>query len=88
MRLQQTLQEWNANIFGDVGAAVKRAEAEMMECQNTYDLQGGVDAQFKWSEATAKHARQLALEAEYWRQKSSIKWIQAGGTNTIFFSMQ
>jgi len=30
------------------------------------------------SEATADHARKLAIETSFWRQKSSIKWLQSG----------
>ena len=36
-------------------------------------------------DARAHHARAIALEGEYWKQKSAIRWIQMGDANTKFF---
>ena len=51
MRLQKVLQEWNANVLGDVGVAMKKAEVEMVECQNAFDLHGDAEARVKLNEA-------------------------------------
>ena len=57
----------------------------MLRRQKLYDQHGGEGLRASMNEARAEHTRLLAMQQEFWRQKSAIKWLQQGVANTAYF---
>ncbi|XP_071926081.1 uncharacterized protein [Coffea arabica] len=79
------LQVWNSQVFGNIFSKVREAEALMKQREEQFDSERDSAARAALEEAKAAYARSLALEAEYWRQKAGIKWLQVGDANSAFF---
>lgn len=85
MRLRKRLSVWNKETFGNVANKVKEAADVLLARELEYDQQRDEASKSRLNEARAKHTRMLALESELLRQKSSVKWLQAGDANTADF---
>ncbi|XP_071909746.1 uncharacterized protein [Coffea arabica] len=70
------LQVWNAQVFGNIFNKVKAAEAVLKQREEEFDNGRGSVSRAALEEAKAVHARSLAEECEYWRQKAGIRWLQ------------
>nr|XP_027103123.1 uncharacterized protein LOC113724413 [Coffea arabica] len=79
------LQVWNSQVFGKIFSKVREAEALMKQREEQFDSERDSAARAALEEAKTAYARSLALEAEYWRQKAGIKWLQVGDANSAFF---
>ncbi|XP_027150340.1 uncharacterized protein LOC113750578 [Coffea eugenioides] len=79
------LRVWNAQVFGNIFSKVKEAEAILKQREDEFDNGRGSVSRAVVEEAKAAHARSLATECEYWRQKAGIKWLQVGDANTAYF---
>ena len=83
--LSRKLRSWNLQAFGNIQRNIQEAQDEMQWIQTIYDQQGGDVYRSQLSEARARHARLLAIENDFWRQKAAIKWLKQGEANTAFF---
>nr|XP_027088507.1 uncharacterized protein LOC113709854 [Coffea arabica] len=79
------LQTWNVQVFGNVFNKVKAAEAVMKQREEHFDKERDSVSRAELEEAKAAYSRSLAVECEYWRQKSGIKWLQVGDANSAYF---
>ncbi|XP_071909667.1 uncharacterized protein [Coffea arabica] len=79
------LRNWNAQVFGNLFQNVSEAEKDLQQKEQEYDLMRDPTSRATLGEARARHARALTLEREYWKQKSTVKWIQLGDANTKIF---
>ncbi|KAK4425145.1 hypothetical protein Salat_1708400 [Sesamum alatum] len=84
-RLKHKLKEWNKVIFGDIFVRLKESEEAVQRAEHTYDespkeanLVGMKGAMAEWQMA-------ISIEEDYWKQKSSCKWVLEGDRNTRFF---
>ncbi|XP_027083688.2 uncharacterized protein [Coffea arabica] len=85
LNVKRSLRFWNNRSFGHIFRAVTQAEEELRDRQVEFDATQDDVSRACLGEAKARHARALAIECDYWTQKSSIKWLQQRDANTKFF---
>ncbi|XP_071921766.1 uncharacterized protein [Coffea arabica] len=83
--VQDKLRARNKEVFGHIGARVADLEKVMCTAELRYDMERTVPAKISYHEARAAYMKQMAIECEFWHQKSRIKRIQDGDANTTFF---
>ena len=64
------------------------AEQALKQCDEEYDQYCNLQSKLRLREAMARHARTLAIECDFWREKSRIKWIQVGDTKLVLASVK
>ncbi|VFQ92718.1 unnamed protein product [Cuscuta campestris] len=83
--LKTAIKEWNVSTFGDIFENVKMAEEEALARQNSFDNNPTEDNRAAANLASAKLLNACKREASYWFQKSNIKWMKEGESNSKFF---
>ena len=83
--VRSKLRVWNKEVFGNIGDRVVELGQTMKANEERYDREHTTAAKIDYHEARAAYMHQLAIECDFWRQKSRVKWIQAGDANTAFF---
>ncbi|XP_075497853.1 uncharacterized protein LOC142535306 [Primulina tabacum] len=84
-RLKSHLKWWNKSVFGDLFA--KLAEAEQAVRIAEADCEAA-PSDLHWtslSNCNADLARVTAMEADFWRQKATCRWLEDGERNTKLF---
>lgn len=83
--LKKELRALNKNYFGNITERVKQAFEALCICQNQV-LLDPTPSKFAEAEELSNIWHKLAaIEERFFRQKSCIKWLQAGDHNTTFF---
>ena len=72
-------------MFGHIGTRVAELEKVMRAEEFRNDMLRTLASKITYHEARAAYLKQLAIDCEFWRQKSRVKWIQVGDVNTTFF---
>ena len=70
------LQEWNYCSFGNIFQRVKDAENLQQFREREFYTVRDEESKVCLHETRAKHARELAIECDYWHQKAAIKWLK------------
>ncbi|GAA0175837.1 hypothetical protein LIER_28935 [Lithospermum erythrorhizon] len=83
--LKLCLKKWNREVFGNVLNMVASAEEKGMVCEDIFETSGLAIDRENLGKARAYHLWYLAMEEEYWKQKSSIRWVQEGDKSTAFY---
>lgn len=66
-------------------ARTEQAYAELCKCQNTVLLDPSPGNVARAAEAEVKWSRLARIEEKFYRQKSCVRWLEAGDQNTRFF---
>lgn len=83
--LKQPLRELNRTHYSDLPARTKQAYEELCEWQNKV-LAYPTPINFAGASTAAERWNRLAwIEEKFFRQKSCVRWLQAGDQNTKFF---
>ncbi|GAA0184604.1 hypothetical protein LIER_31892 [Lithospermum erythrorhizon] len=85
-RLKGVLKQWNKSTFGNVFTRVEQAEEMVQNCEASYESSGSVEDREELQKAKAFHLRCLAMEEDFLKQQSGIKWLQEGDRNTAFYN--
>ncbi|GAA0183947.1 hypothetical protein LIER_31272 [Lithospermum erythrorhizon] len=64
---------------------VESAEEKVLVCEGIFETSGLAVDRENLGNARADHLRYLAMEEDYWKQKSSIRWVQEGDRSTAFY---
>lgn len=85
--LRQFLKGWGGNLKGEH----KRIKEIMFQIRKLDDLEnegkGMEDSRFRRYRLEEEMEEILNDEEIYWQQRSSVKWILKGDTNTAFFHL-
>ena len=82
---RKAIQQWNKQQFGNVGAAVREAEAGLVRAEGSMVNSESEEDNEELHKAQADLNRALAIEEQFWRQKARIKWLGYGDQNTRYF---
>lgn len=75
MRSRKCLKQWNYNEFGNINQNMHQAQDAMLLAQLVYHNSQSIESKIELNEVMPRHSRELAIETEFWRQKSSVKWL-------------
>ncbi|GAA0164352.1 hypothetical protein LIER_20010 [Lithospermum erythrorhizon] len=84
-RLKGVLKEWNIKTFGNVSTMVEQVDDEVQECEAEYEQADKPENREALHRARAHHLKCLAIEENFLRQQSGIKWLQEGDKNSGFY---
>lgn len=79
------LRAINRSHYGDITNRTKQAFEELCECQNRVLVDPSSANFAQAAEASDKWHKLARIEEKFYRQKSCIRWLQAGDLNTCFF---
>ncbi|CDY44607.1 BnaCnng11560D [Brassica napus] len=83
--LNPVLRTLNRTHYGDLPSRTKQAFEELCECQNRVLSDPTAENFSQAAEAYDKWNKLARIEEKFYRQKSCIRWLQAGDQNTSFF---
>lgn len=83
--LKQPLRALNRTHYGDLPARTKQAYEDLCEWQNKVLTDPSPDNVAGAAAAAERWNRLARIEEKFSRQKSCVKWLQAGDQNTKFF---
>ncbi|KAL0281811.1 UNVERIFIED_CONTAM: LINE-1 reverse transcriptase [Sesamum radiatum] len=72
------------NIW-NVFSTAQQAKQEATEAEKNFDRDPSEANLIALNKSNAVMVQALTMEAEYWRQKSNCKWLEAGERNTKYF---
>ncbi|CAL0323863.1 unnamed protein product [Lupinus luteus] len=85
-RLKMVLKHWNVNVFGNIHQRVKEAWSNVDTIQNCINDHGLVQDMLNQENlAQINLLKALAIEEDYWKEKSRLNWQISGDRNTSFF---
>ncbi|KAL0386457.1 UNVERIFIED_CONTAM: LINE-1 reverse transcriptase [Sesamum latifolium] len=84
-RTKELLKKWNRETFGNVFTTVQQAKQEATDAEKKFDRDPSEANLIALNKSNAVMVHALTLEAEYWKQKSNCKWLEAGERNTKYF---
>lgn len=84
-QLKPVLRALNRTHYGDLPNRTRQAFEELCECQNRVLADPNSENFTQAAEASDKWNRLARIEEKFYRQKSCIRWLQAGDQNTTFF---
>ncbi|VFQ76030.1 unnamed protein product [Cuscuta campestris] len=83
--LRSILTKWSKEEFGHVFHNLKEAESNAKRAQDSFEANPNPESLVEFNKANAQLLLLSKRETEFWRQKSSIKWLKEGDASTKFF---
>ncbi|XP_075083474.1 uncharacterized protein LOC142167215 [Nicotiana tabacum] len=87
-KLKRALSVWNKATYGDIFQKIARLEELVLIHEAQFELQPTLLNRERLHKVQAELIRYLAIEEEFWRQKSGMAWFKDGNRNTKFFHVQ
>ncbi|KAK4415978.1 hypothetical protein Salat_2705200 [Sesamum alatum] len=84
-RLKQCLEHWNRSYFGDIFESLQQGKDAVSTAERVYDVVPSNANLIELNHCTTQWQHALAVEEDYWRQKSACKWVLQGERNTRYF---
>ncbi|GAA0162931.1 hypothetical protein LIER_18921 [Lithospermum erythrorhizon] len=72
------LKKWNREVVGNVFTMVESAEGKVIIWQGIFETSGLAVDRENLGKAKVEHLRYLAMDEDYWKQKSGVKVVFAG----------
>ncbi|XP_073125051.1 uncharacterized protein [Henckelia pumila] len=84
-RLNQHLEWWNRDVFGNVFDNVRKLESNAAEAELVFYRDSSASNRSGLSLAKSKRALGFSMEEAFWKQKAACKWAAEGERNTKLF---
>ncbi|XP_016482447.2 uncharacterized protein LOC107803276 [Nicotiana tabacum] len=84
-KLKKVLSRWSKDIYGDIFQKVASLEEVVLVHEAQFELSPTSMNRERLNKVKAKLTRYLALEEQFWRQKTGMAWFKDGDRNTKFF---
>ncbi|KAG8382448.1 hypothetical protein BUALT_Bualt05G0078300 [Buddleja alternifolia] len=84
-RLEGCLKSWNKDVFGNIFSAKSKAESDVKRSRALFDSSPSEVHLIELKRCNAALNQILAMEEDFWKQKSAGKWFVNGEWNTEFF---
>ncbi|KAK4389664.1 hypothetical protein Sango_2303400 [Sesamum angolense] len=82
--LKQRLRQWNKSVFGDILQHLLAAEETVKATELQYDSYLSDENLIALNRQTVELQHTLAVEEDYWTQKSAYKWEVDGERNSHY----
>ena len=83
--VKRAVQLWSREVFGNIFDAVKQAEEAVEVAENAFINEPSQPHWLSLQEARAILKNSLVREEAFWKQKSRVKWLKDGDTNSKYF---
>ncbi|KAL6586355.1 hypothetical protein OROMI_001343 [Orobanche minor] len=84
-RLKYTLKEWNILDFRNIFSKIEHAQHAVEKAENSFDENPSVSNLILLKRENANLTLTLAMEEDFWKQKSNVQWTVEGERNSRFF---
>ena len=82
---RRAIQQWNKCTVGNVFEAIKGAKSQLVQAEMKAKSEDSEEAHIRLQKAKAKFRHALAIEKQFWSQKSRVKWLSCRDRNSKFF---
>lgn len=83
--IRESLKKWNKEVFGWLDLNIENIVADMNELDRGIEEGCNLNVVVKKKEANALFWQQLMMKESLLKQKSRLRWIKEGDSNTKFF---
>ncbi|XP_019242530.1 PREDICTED: uncharacterized protein LOC109222657, partial [Nicotiana attenuata] len=87
-KLKKALSTWSKATYGDIFQRIASLEEVVLVHERQFELNPTVMNRQRLQCVQAEMIKYLALEEDFWRQKSGMTWFKEGDRNTKFFHAQ
>ncbi|KAL0416182.1 UNVERIFIED_CONTAM: hypothetical protein Slati_3450100 [Sesamum latifolium] len=77
-RTKELLRQWNRDTFCNVFTSVQQAKQDATDAEKKFNRDPSEDNLMALNKSNAVLVHALSFEAEFWKQKSNCKWLDAG----------
>ncbi|XP_020271720.1 uncharacterized protein LOC109846892 [Asparagus officinalis] len=83
--LRYALKQWNSTIFGNIFTHKKDLENDILRIESSLQAQWDHSSHSELQSIKAKWHEIVIREEIFWKQKSRIRWLKEGDSNSKFF---
>ncbi|XP_070025206.1 uncharacterized protein [Nicotiana sylvestris] len=87
-KLKKTLSTWSRATYGDIFQKIASLEEVVLVHERQFEAYTTQFNRARLHKVQAEMIRYLAIEEEFWKQKSGMTWFKDGNRNTKFFHDQ
>ncbi|XP_019240885.1 PREDICTED: uncharacterized protein LOC109220870 [Nicotiana attenuata] len=87
-KLKKALSVWSRATYGDIFQKIASLEELVLVHERQFEINPTQMNKQRLHKVQAEMIKYLALEEEFWRQKSGMMWFKDGDRNTKFFHAQ
>ncbi|XP_019248338.1 PREDICTED: uncharacterized protein LOC109227594 [Nicotiana attenuata] len=87
-KLKKVFSTWSRSTFGDIFQKIASLEEVVLVHERQFEAYPTQQNRERLQKVQAEMIRFLAIEEEFWKQKSGIAWFKDGDRNTKFFHAQ